>query len=692
MAIHKALFKFIHRECPDLEFLSKRTYIHSLDDGPTSDSVAKVVTLRSSTKTVHSEDAKLNNDVAQLISAMIAVAFLGPDPVKYVKRLQEPDKFEQTTMREIQQVIIEIESERSKATNKTDADETLEAAILALEAERAELLEKLKVARMQHADTISRLEHLQESYESLKVEADEHLQELYVLREATEDGASDSQVIKALRNRIKEQDELITSQEAQVKAQQDVTEKLKRDVTTLLPEADRAKQLDEEIKELRYKSQELERKANAAERLRGKLEEQQKVVIEVQNLRFEKDQLLKKTTDYDRLVQRNTSLEQALQEIRSSHAQAEETLFLLNNQKRMLEETNRTLANEITRLTELRSNDEQFIAELQEQAGSQIAADHSGGAISLEQELEGTQQMPGLMLELSRLKAENALLKRGVGSTETSQLRADLEEEQRKYQELRNKYTEIVERHSVAQDQITALVNDAAGEGSVKQLNETLATLSHHLLNEDFYRTRAFNELRTQLLQANMDHKREAQRANDLQTQVADKERDLLVARTELSAMSKDGTEALEELKATDELVSASLRDELDALRTRVKSLTSEIELQRTQLLEAFVAKDKVQKEIEALRDSKPAVENKNITDEVIAEEINKTSEKIEKLRDRLRQRQEVMRFQPFVLVEHPSPPSTPTKNPPLEFGWTHDEVTTHVHEKSRKPWFRFGT
>ncbi|CAI4219695.1 unnamed protein product [Parascedosporium putredinis] len=586
IAIHKALFRFIHSNCPDLEFLSRRSDVHTLDEQPTSEAVGK------------------------LIAAMVAVAFLGPDPGKYVSRLQEPGSFDTPTMIEIQQIIMAISGERDMIIEqRADGKESLEEAMesrdagLAFEAERALLLGQLDSAKKQAADTITRLEHLQESFDTLQHQEIKLQRELDVLRKATQDGASDSHVIKNLQHKIKEQEELITTQEAQAEDDRLARTRLQSQVTTLTQKTERGEQLEDELRELRHRNDELSRKANAAERFRQKLEQQQNLATEVQNLRFEKDQLLKKTQEYDKV--------------------AEESIFILGTKKKALEESNLDLLDQITRLTEMRSNDERFIAELQEQAGlTPTASEHaSASAVSLEEELEGTAPPQGaLALELNRLKAENALLKRG---------------------ELRNKYAEIVERHSVSQDQLSALVNGAAGEGSVKCLDEMLSRLSHHLLNEDFYRTRAFNELRTQLHQATADLKRETQRGADLQAQVSDQERELLTARTELSAVSKDGTEALEELKSTDTLVSASLREELDALRARVKALDSDNELQKSQLLDAYLAKDRLQKENVELKTGQVPSDAKNISDDVIAEEVSKSTEKIEKLRERLRQRQD---------------------------------------------------
>lgn len=640
-ALHKAVFRYIHRECPEFEPLVKSADWRTLAEDPNEESLIKVDP-RDRCVHVAAYEERLTPIIIQLVSIIVAVAFLGPDPGKYVRRLQISTQFDDNTKVEIQQIIMEKDTEAKKAAEMADLDDSIDQVMdsrdtgLAFEEERATLLSQLEVAKKQHADTITRLEHLQDSYDSLRLEETKLQRDLEVLRKATRDGASGSQVVKSLEEKISELEELIATQEGQLDDDRITKEKLYHQVASLTQKAEQAEQMDDELRELRHQTTELTRKANAAERLRQKLEQQQGLATEVDNLKYEKEQLLKKTHEYDRLQQKIGALERTIEEVRSTHAQAEETVFLLTNQKRMIEDTSRLAQEEVTQLKELRAHDERFIAELQEQAG---LSNESGQ--SLEDELEGTPSAPGLSLEVSRLRAENALLKRNADTGETPQLRLELEAMESKMSELQSNYTEIVERHAVAQDQISSLVNDAAGEGSVSKRAEALLGLQAVVLNDDYYRTRAFGQLRTQLMQTHVDVKREKQRGDDLETQVADRDRDLLMARTELSAAAKGGVEALEELKATDGLISTSLREELDLARARNKSLADELETSKTQLIEAFVAKDKFRKELDELTGVK-RVDEPSISDETIAQDVGKMTEKIEKLRERLLTRQEV--------------------------------------------------
>jgi protein HOOK3 len=222
-----------------------------------------------------------------------------------------------------------------------------------------------------------------------------------------------------------------------------------------------------------------------------------------------------------------------------------------------------------------------------------------------------------------------------MGSGESSLLRAELEEERRKYTDLQERYTEMVEQHAVGQDQISALLTDAAGEGSVFESQERLLELSGIMLNAECYRTRAFNHLRTQLAQTGDDLKRETLRAEEFKAVLNDRDRELHLARPGMTP---------EQIEATQELLNSSLRGELLASRDRIRTLSAEHEMQRSQLIDAFVAKDKLQKQVDELRGAKPtgAIDDSKITDETIAQDVDKVTEKVDKLRDRLRERQQV--------------------------------------------------
>lgn len=667
-ALHRALLRFVNRECAEVGPLVSSADWRTLTEDPSEESLAKVrrglPAIRAKSK---AREVMLTRYLEQLVSVLVGVAFLGPNPSKYVGRLQQ--QFDQDTMVKIQGIIMEKQAEVKRAAEMDDsADQVIDErdAGLAFEEERVSLLSKLDNVKKQHADSITRLEHLQASYDTLRSEEAKLQRELEVLRKATQDGASGSQVVKMLEDKISDLEEVIANQEAQLEDDRIAKERLHHQVLTLTQKAERAQALEDEMSELRHQNNEYSRKANAAERLKQKLEQQQGLATEVENLRYEKAQLLRKEQDFERMQNRMLALERTNDEIRSSHAHAEETVFLLTNQKRMLEETNSGTNDELTRLNELRTRDEQFIQELQEQVGLASASGQS-----LEDELEGK---PGAhALEMGRLRAENALLRRGAGPGDSG-LQAELEEERRRSAERQAQLTEITERLAIAGDQISALVNDDAGEGLVTAprttTDEALSLLPAMVLNSELLRTRAFAQLRTEALQKEADLKAARLRVADLEAAVADRDREVLMARSELSAAAKEGADALEELRSTDGIVSESLRGELDVARARIKAQAEELETVRTQLIGAFVAKDGVRKELDELVGKAAAGE---VSDEAMAQDTGKTSEKVEKLRERLVERNKV--WDPFsrafarVWGEGRAEPVVPEERPCTPFG-----------------------
>ncbi|PHH55077.1 Protein Hook -like protein [Ceratocystis fimbriata CBS 114723] len=623
-SVHRALFRFIHREAPDIEVLSRLIDIRDISDNPTSDGIA------------------------QLLYITIAASFLGPDPEKYVDRLREPGRFTKNVMYQIQQIIMSQQETVQRETQVAKDAESLEAAALssrdtalAHEEEKITLLGQLDLARKSHADTMTRLEHLQDSYEALRLEEARLQRELDVLRKITQDGASDSQIIKALEDKIKEQDELIANQESQVEDDRVLKTKLTNELNSLRQKSELAEQLDDELKELKYRMEELSRKANAAERYKQKLEGQQHLQREVQNLQFEKDQLQETLKEHERLILRNQALEKTLAEVRRLHSAAEGEVYELTTLKQTLEEDIRAFQHQLTLMEERKNHDERFISELQEQLnnGETRPTAHTPSGVtsgfSLEDELEdagGSQ--PNLQLEISRLKAENTLLKKGLGgSSEASHLKEELEEERRKHMRLKEQHDEIMTKNALAEDQLSSLIQKAV-DGGWDSYVPTYARES--VLIEHYYSDEALKYLSDRLKKTTAELETERIKVEELERLVSDKERELLSARTDLSMVDKDALQGLEELKAADELISNSLRTELEAARIRHTNNQDDLDHHRRQLIEALLAKDRYRKEVEELR-ANPEMGH---VEGAVAESTKKANEKVEKLRDRLKQRQ----------------------------------------------------
>lgn len=122
----------------------------------------------------------------------------------------------------------------------------------------------------------------------------------------------------------------------------------------------------------------------------------------------------------------------------------------------------------------------------------------------------------------------------------------------------------------------------------------------------------------------------------------------MLSLQADLSAVQKDSIAALYELKNTDKLISTSLTGELDRQREETSYITNERDALKSQLIEALLANDKLRKESD---------ENKDLHDVTVSstdvdgsEAARKAAEKVEKLRARLIQRNQVT-FRPHTAM-----------------------------------------
>lgn len=127
-----------------------------------------------------------------------------------------------------------------------------------------------------------------------------------------------------------------------------------------------------------------------------------------------------------------------------------------------------------------------------------------------------------------------------------------------------------------------------------------------------------------------------------LHVKVADTGRELTGAKAKLSAAEKGGIEAIDELKSTDKLISESLKSELDRLREEYSFVVNERDAQKSQLIDALLAKDRFRKEAEDTKEELQESITAGPADSDISEAVKKSGEKIEKLRSRLKERKQV--------------------------------------------------
>ncbi|KAI9898187.1 hypothetical protein N3K66_006547 [Trichothecium roseum] len=600
-AIYKGLFRYIRRAVPDLACQAKKFDYHAIAETP---------------------DAQ---GISQLLAVMVAVATLGPSNGTYIPRIQH--SLDRETQAEIMAIITTMQNDIQDSRNDEDLDEAIDAVMeardmdLLVEEQNAHLRQQLENTKRNLSDYITRLEHLQMSHEELRFEKDKNDRELDVLRKATKDGANNAEMVKALEAQVHEQMDVITRYEEMIRHHEKTKSQLETEVQRLTQRSIDAEELRDQVSEYKHKAEDLEKKANTAERYKQKLESQQHLVKEVQNLQYERAELqeqLRALTD-DR--ERGARTRKAEDELTKMITQSEQHLWDERNQKNQLLKDLAAMGDEVMRLKAQRTHDENFIQDLQDQiqtgtgAGSHVeGGEESGGTLNLEDELNATDDdaPPMQSLEVSRLRAENDLLKRTAGSSaDAVGLRREIEEMQRQYEHLQKNYQDLFEQHALSQEQVEALINGMPAEAD-----------------------KAFVNLRTAYALTSTENERLQKQVEDLQAQTADGARELLSVRSQLSAVDKDSIEALEELQQSDKLIAKSLQFDLDTLRAQLKFIRSERDAQKSQLVEALLAKDKLRKDIEAGN-----IQDLASKDPDVGESVKKDHDKIEKLRARLLER-----------------------------------------------------
>jgi protein HOOK3 len=605
-AVYKGLFRFIRRELPVLASQARKFDYHAVAENPEP------------------------QGISQLLAVMVSAAAMGPNNQKYIPRIQ--NDLDNQTQAEIMNIIRTMQEDAVNAKDDEDLDEAIDAVMeardidLLVEEQNAALRQQLDTTKKTLSDYITRLEHLQMSHEELKYEKEKNDRELEVLRKATLDGANSAEAIKALEAQVHEQMEIIARYEETIHDHEKAKSHLESEVQRLSQKSVQADELRDQVTEWKHKAEELEKKANTAERYKQKLESQQGLVKELQNLQYERaelqEQLRSLVTDKERGDRSRT----AEAELTAMITQSEQHLWDERNQKNQLIKDFSALEEELTSLKVQRSADETFIKELQEQlqhgggGGGTGATDAATPSFNLEDELNNAADedgQPNLPLELSRLKAENGHLRRAMGTTgDAALLRRDLEEQKRQRERLQTNFNELFEKFTIAQDHIEAMTKNMTSE-----------------------QDQAFINLRAQYVEATEGLEQSKKRGQELETKVADLNRELLDAKAHLSAVDKDRLDAMEDLRSTDKLISESLKAELDRLRDEHNFLLIERDAQKSQLIEVLLAKEQLRKVVDA-KEPHDAAAGTGDSDITTASN-EKDKEKIAKLRERLKERQQ---------------------------------------------------
>jgi protein HOOK3 len=408
---------------------------------------------------------------------------------------------------------------------------------LAFEEEHATLHLEHEALKKKHADFITRFEHLQAKNDDLHERNDRIEEQLQALQESN--SGDQAVYIKNLQKQIEERDELIATHEQEAEVNRVTKEQQSRELAALRPSAQRLLELEDDVKVLKTENASLTKKANMVDHFQKKLELQSGIERENANLRERIDVLQGNQKDFDKVYEENETLKTTIGEYKKRFQTYEDEVMTLTTQKATLQAENRFHLERIDALTASKQHDEEFIRGLQEQinSGDQHHTSEAIGrpsGLTLEEELEQSDDpAPNLRLEISRLKAENQLLKSSTAGTSNAELHVDLEESERVRKRLEENLQDITEKHAIGQEQLQAILSTSSTEKLVLAIDDLLAIGPFHLRIPNFYRDESIAHTRKLYLETNRELSTTKSKMAELEATLSQRDRELLSTKTD---------------------------------------------------------------------------------------------------------------------------------------------------------------
>ncbi|PBP28105.1 M protein repeat protein [Diplocarpon rosae] len=499
-AIHRSLLRYINNTCEGMDAF---VAVNPVDLNAIAEH----------------EDAE---ETFKFLTMFLMAAIRGTSTEKYVSKITTG--LDATAQSQIAGVIKQVDVVEDSSVPAVDSasSDSINDAALVLEGKYAAVAHEHEMLKKKHADFISRFERLQLSHDELLEHSNKQDNKLKGFENSDENDQSD--YIRSLNIRIQEQEDLIASQENQLESDRIAKEKLSKELSTLRPAAQKLVEVEDEVKELKTTNIALSRKANTVEHYQKKVEQLSVVEKENITLRDRLDTLQGNQKDFDRVYDENTKIKATLKEYQQRFHSYELTYVELSTQKKHIEEQLRLRDDQLQVLTARQQHDEKFIDQLQEQikinASGPVVPDSPASkqaGLSLEEELERSEDpTSNLMLEISRLKAENQLLKSSNAGTKNSTLQVDLEEAERIKKRLQENLSDLTEKHTLGQAQLSAIISKSAvaavnqeeidAINNLKAAHELIATSFKNdlliLQNKHKNLSTDFDEQKTQLVDA----------------------------------------------------------------------------------------------------------------------------------------------------------------------------------------------
>ncbi|KAK7948787.1 HOOK protein [Apiospora aurea] len=655
--VHISLRDFIRRHCEDVEVLVKDINFQLLDKQPEPEGMFQLLSVFL-VASVNTTDSQLSRSVLTDMQSTLdqagmtqLMAIMEESQARISQGAMAPET---------------IHDASSAAGSYAAAPAGAAAAEVdyELEAEMARLRRDNERYTRLAADLKTKHDHLQDSYNELKEIHSETVQERDELQRELESGASNSELLARTRRERDEKIRLIDSLEVQMEELRMQKEAFEQLAKRLENENKRLAPLFGENEDLKKINEDLNRKANTAEHLKQKLETLRPLENEVQKLRGERADYYKEQEKIIAVQRHLTQLKSendkyamkmSQYEVQESEFRDQRAAYTMKIQQ--LERHNENLEMKIKHDEEYMADQQEKMMMLDPSAVPETPYAARPQAQSLEDELNGNVAGDVSLkdLEVSRLQAENAMLKASIGTeTEKGQLVQQIENELERRKALQDKYNELFEKHTLGQESLNALINNMNGEGLVNALQAALDVNSElSILTTDFIRAEAYSNLRKQVLAEENRSKHLGRQLESVQAELKDKEREVVEARgdskliymkylmnygdgtdidDQVDALAKqEEEERLKALKETDNLLAVSLRAELDALRRKYDNLKGDYDNKQEQLVVALIDKDHLRKEVENVSNEL----QKAVDGQAVNPDVAKTTEKMEKLRAR---------------------------------------------------------
>lgn len=683
-SVYKGLFKYMRREAPECVPLAQVADFRAVAEKPDADGLAQVSSPKQELRDMKPEkrDERLTIIAIKLAAVLLATAAMGSNEAvraRAIKKVQtDLEAVDQNEIRRIleqkqkQMHELAAKAKEEEAAGDRDADLEHEEQLAKLESSLEQKVHELDLATKKYADLNSRHNYLQENHVEIKAKLAEVETELDSLRKLH--GADESQRVQVLQSKIEEQSALIASQEEELENFRQTQQRLEIDLERYKASSEEGQEYKDKYDELHHQTQELERKANAADRYKQKLADNRNYEKEIASLNFELDHRKDMEEKLKRAMFERDRLQSSERETIAAMTLIEKDMNAERDQKdqyRLLYEEVRA---EYEQLQLQNAVNEKYMEDLKEQlAGAgevpraPSPASQTGESSNLEREL---QQTTNDFSKVKLLEAEIEVLRHGAATgSQVDDLRRELDRAKAERDVATSRYNSVFEKHGVAQEQIDALIANMTGEGLVNGIEEALKLGPLGTLTSDYNRHVAYNSMREQLAQATKEVNELKVQNRKLEEQAKDKDRENLAMKTDraliedphydlgeqnadlndnstVDAVGSDRLDALERLKQSDQLIAASLRSELESLREKYNTLEIENNMHKSQLLDALVAKEKLSKEREL--EGPPAnVAPEGVSQADLDDRVKEYKSKTDKLRDRVKLQKEASRLKP---------------------------------------------